>query len=270
MCGQQTTNPGLQSAMATKLCMVTVYICGALVWTVFHLTVLAHINLRWLQEFWKMCVLLGMDIITVQNFSDFETAFMLTYFLYKGMHCGLFGNDALSCPREYLLIFADRQTGCHTWRIREVSSSKLGQDLTDILTSSRETPTYFLNEEDKPYPYKQFLADHEPVVAPSIVSLRGKVKKQRKYLVWYLLVCRTFNHFVPKSMISFHLRWKGVDAHNVMVRQSYCQLLDCTCHVITLTLVHRTRCTHLLLIREQVIYCSSLHLIQTVCDSTAC
>jgi len=30
MCGQESTNSGLQSAMATKLCMVTVYICGGL------------------------------------------------------------------------------------------------------------------------------------------------------------------------------------------------------------------------------------------------
>lgn len=46
MCGHESTKPGLQSTMKTKLFTVTVYICWTLVWNVFHVTVLAPINLR--------------------------------------------------------------------------------------------------------------------------------------------------------------------------------------------------------------------------------
>jgi len=72
VCGQESANPGLQSAKATKLFMVKVYICGALVWTVFHVIVLAPINLRCLQDFWKIYVILGMDIITYRILVSLE------------------------------------------------------------------------------------------------------------------------------------------------------------------------------------------------------
>ena len=52
---QECTNPGCQITWKTKFCMVEPNICGALVWNLFHVTVLAPRILRWLIDFWKIC-----------------------------------------------------------------------------------------------------------------------------------------------------------------------------------------------------------------------
>jgi len=45
--------------LATEFYTVALYICGSLVWNLHYFTFPVPRILRWLLEFWKVCVLLG-------------------------------------------------------------------------------------------------------------------------------------------------------------------------------------------------------------------
>lgn len=53
---QRYTNPDHQVARATEFCSVAPNIFGSLVWNLLHITLLALRVLRWLLDFWNICV----------------------------------------------------------------------------------------------------------------------------------------------------------------------------------------------------------------------
>jgi len=53
---QRYTNPGHQIARATEFCSVAPNVLGPLEWNLLHVTLLALRVLRWLLDFWNICV----------------------------------------------------------------------------------------------------------------------------------------------------------------------------------------------------------------------
>jgi len=55
----EKTNSRCQVARVATFCTVMHNICGALVWKFLPFTLLAPRSLRWLLDFWKICVSLS-------------------------------------------------------------------------------------------------------------------------------------------------------------------------------------------------------------------
>lgn len=95
-----------------------------------------------------------------------------------------------------------------------MSSSNFGKELTDFLTSSRIMPTYYLNYDETPNTL-QLTMNQSP---HRWLFIAWEVKWKVKKILGVVFIClRTFpSPSIKKSMKSFHLRWKGVDAHSEM------------------------------------------------------